>query len=169
MKRSFCIIVHLVLVLFFCSCGKSTCLNPGLRVTFNGFDSSELLRVLIAQYVNNGNFSTLVSVSIYDTANTDIRQSNDTVYMPKLDTSGAYIAPGYDYLIAIPAVKKSFFSDSLFKITKISYSQVSRSASSSTGGCTNDVTYYLDTIPHKIKGGSFSQTNLPPVTIILNK
>ncbi|MFI5196796.1 MAG: hypothetical protein ACHQD8_06880, partial [Chitinophagales bacterium] len=164
MKRSLCIIVHLVLVLFFCSCGKSTCLNPGLRVTFNGYDSSELSGVLIEQYVSNSNFSTLVSVSFYDTSNIQIRQSSDTVYMPMIDTSGAYIAPGYDYIIAIPAVKTGFFADSLFKITKISYNQVNRKSSSSgTGGCTNDVTYYLDNIPHKVTGGSFTETNLLPV------
>ena len=170
MKRSVFVIVYLVLIFFISSCGKNTCLNPGLRVTFNGYDSSELSRVLVAQYVSNGNFSTLVSVRVYDTANTDIRQSSDTIYMPKVDTSGAYIAPGYDYIIAIPAVRTSFFADSLFKIMKISYTQVNRKISNNeNGGCTNDVSYYLDSIPHKATGGSFTQTNLPPVTIVLNK
>ena len=170
MKRSVCITFLLALIVFISSCGKSTCLNPGLRVAFKGFDSTDLSRVLIEQYVMNGNFSTIVSVRVYDTANTQTIQSNDTVYLPRIDTASAYIAPGYDYIIAIPGVISSFFADSLFKITKISYSQVNRSASKGGGGgCTNDMSYSLDTIPHKVTGGSYTQSNLPPVLIVLNK
>ena len=158
----------LVLIVYISSCGKSTCLNPGFRVTFNGYDSLELSRVLIEQFISNGNFSTLVGVRVYDTAITQILRSNDTTYMPRIDTSGASLTPGYDYLVAIPAVTSSFFSDSLFKITKISYTQVTHSASKS-GACTNNASYYLDTIPHKVTGAAYTQSHLPPITIVLNK
>ena len=170
MKRLVSITVLLALIALICSCGKSTCLNPGFRVTFNGFDSLELSRVLIQQYISNGNFTTLVSVRVYDTANIDIVHSNDTTYFPRIDTSGAPIAPGYDYIVAVPSVTAGFFSDSVFKITKLSYTQITHSASKSgSGGCTNNASYYLDTIPHKVTGGSFAQSVLPPVRIVLNK
>jgi hypothetical protein len=80
--------------------------------------------------------------------------------MPKTDTSGTVIIPGYDYIIRIPAASRTY------KISKISYDQVKRKVSGN-GGCTNNVSYYLDTIPHKVSGGSYSQTNLPPVNIVL--
>jgi hypothetical protein len=167
MKRSVVIAVQLALIFFISSCGKTTCLNPGIHLAFNGYDSATLSRVLVEQYVTNSNFATLVSISVFDTANAQILQSNDTVYMPRIDTSSIVIAPGYDYIIRIPAAP-AVFADSAFKITKISYTDVKRKVSGS-GGCTNNVSYYLDSIPFQVTGTTFSETNLPSVNIVLNK
>lgn len=160
MKRLAIGTLYFVLAAFICSCGKTTCLNPGLHITYRGFDTSLLSRVLVEQYTSNSNFTTLIGVSLYDTANIVISQSSDTVYMPKTDTSGTVITPGYDYIVRIPAASRTY------KISKISYDQVKRKVSGN-GGCTNNVSYYLDTIPHKVSGGSYSQTTLPPVNIVL--
>ena len=54
MKRSLHGIFYLALILLMTSCGKSTCLNPGMQLKFSGFDSVELSRVLVEQYTNNG-------------------------------------------------------------------------------------------------------------------
>jgi len=168
MKRSLPGILYFALILLMTSCGKSTCLNPGMQLRFTGFDSSELSRVLVEQYTSNGTFATLINVSVYDTGYTTAQQSNDTTYLPRIDSSGTPIAPGYDYVIAIPGVTHSFFADSVFTITKISYKDVKRKAPAS-GGCTNDLSYHLDTVAHEAVGGTYSQENLLPVNIVINK
>jgi len=147
------------------SCGKATCLDPGIRVTLKGFDSTELDTIYLEQYIANKGFATRVTISVFDSAHLDdIIKSHDTIYRSVVDSNGFYIAPGYDYKVIVPA------DSATYTISGISYHQLKQSApKNGKGGCTNDTYYYADTTPVKISGKTFTQTKVPPINIVLNK
>jgi len=154
----------LLLLLIISSCGKTTCINPGIRITFKGFDTAELGRVLISQYMSNTSFASAINITFLDTAYELTLQSNDTIYHTAIDTSGFFVAPGYDYIVEVPSEKKKY------TITGISYKELKQSAArNGKGGCTNETYYYLDSMPVKKQGQIFSNSGIRFVNIVLNK
>ncbi len=164
MKRYVFIIHCLACILVMASCSKSTCLNEGIQVTFRGFDSTRLTNIIVEQYKRNDSFSTLVSINISDTTDTlgQIYQNQDTIFsLPQTLAANLSLAAGYDYMIILPFEHRSY------KISGITYHSANRHSSGS-GGCTNDLTYYLDGTLHSFTGSSYNQRIPPPAVIVLN-
>ena len=153
----------LAAVLVLSSCTTKCTYNPWLWVSLDGFDSSDLTRVVLVSYKKGSNFNTKLKVHIFDSSQAN-PSTTDTIVSKSYFPFATSIIYSDDYLVYLPNIGKTV------KITDISYQQLSGSPSC-CWECSNSVNYTMDGVQKHIEGHPPQQHGLydTDVSITINK